>query len=98
MPVTRPHVKAALVLVGALALAGCSGSEAATPPHPTWHNGEVNAVSRTTAAAGVAMTTSLRPEGTLETVALDLATGRKLWAHPATMAGRLPGIDRESTR
>lgn len=92
MPVTRPHVKAALVLVGALALAGCSGSEAATPPHPTWHNGEVNAVSRTTAAAGVAMTTSLRPEGTLETVALDLATGRKLWAHPATMAGRLPGM------
>ncbi|GHE41184.1 hypothetical protein GCM10017673_49370 [Streptosporangium violaceochromogenes] len=92
MPVIRPHVKTALVLAGALVAAGCSGSEAATPAHPTWHNNEVNAVSRTTTAAGVAMTTSLRPDGTLETVALDLATGDRLWAHPATMAGRLPGM------
>ncbi|MER7210977.1 PQQ-binding-like beta-propeller repeat protein [Streptosporangium jomthongense] len=92
MPVIRPHVKKAAVLAGVLALTGCSGSEAAVPAHPTWHNGEVNAVSRTTSAAGVAMTTSMRADGTLETVALDLATGRKLWAHPATMAGRLPGM------
>lgn len=92
MPVIRPHVKTALVLIGTLVTAGCSGSEAATPAHPTWHNNEVNAVSRTTAAAGVAMTTSLRPDGTLETVALNLATGDRLWAHPAAMAGRLPGM------
>ncbi|WP_271219977.1 PQQ-binding-like beta-propeller repeat protein [Streptosporangium carneum] len=52
----------------------------------------MNAVSRTTSAAGVATTTSMRPDGTLETVAVDLVTGRKLWAHPATMAGRLPGM------
>ena len=32
------------------------------------------------------------PDGTLETVAVDLASGKKLWAHPATMAGRLPGM------
>jgi len=43
-------------------------------------------------AGGVVTTTSLRPDGTLETVSLDLASGRKLWAHPATMAGRLPGM------
>ncbi|ACZ91210.1 PQQ-binding-like beta-propeller repeat protein [Streptosporangium roseum] len=92
MPVIWPHAKPALVLAGALALAGCSGSEAATPAHPTWHNAEVNAVSRTTAAGGVAMTTSMKPDGALETVALDLASGKKLWAHPATMAGRLPGM------
>ncbi|GAA3422327.1 outer membrane protein assembly factor BamB family protein [Streptosporangium vulgare] len=88
----RPLANPALVLAGALALGGCSGTEAATPDHPTWHNTEVNAVSRTTTAAGVATTTSMRPDGTLETVALDLATGRKLWAHPSTMAGRLPGM------
>ncbi|GAA2861650.1 PQQ-binding-like beta-propeller repeat protein [Streptosporangium fragile] len=92
MPVIRPLANPALVLAGALALTGCSGSEAAIPDHPTWHNAEVNAVSRTASAAGVAATTSLKPDGTLETVALDLATGRKLWSHPATMAGRLPGM------
>ncbi|MET8335100.1 PQQ-binding-like beta-propeller repeat protein [Streptosporangium canum] len=92
MPVIWPHAKPALVLAGALALAGCSGSEAATPAHPTWHNTEVNAVSRTTAAGGVAMTTSMKPDGALETVAVDLSSGKKLWAHPAAMAGRLPGM------
>lgn len=92
MPVIRPHVKTALMLAGALALAGCSGSEAVTPDHPTWHNTGVNAVSRTTSAGDVATTTSMKPDGTLETVAFDLASGKKLWAHPATMAGRLPGM------
>ncbi|MFC7647690.1 PQQ-binding-like beta-propeller repeat protein [Streptosporangium lutulentum] len=89
----RPHAKPALVLAGVLTLASCSGSEAATPvAHPTWHNTEMNVVSRTTSAGGVATTTSMKPDGTLETVAVDLASGRKLWAHPATMAGRLPGM------
>ncbi|MFF5206653.1 PQQ-binding-like beta-propeller repeat protein [Streptosporangium sp. NPDC000396] len=92
MPVIRPHAKPALVLAGVLALAGCSGSEAATPAYPIWHTTEVNAVSRTVAAGGVAATTSMRPDGTLETVAVDLASGKKLWARPATMAGRLPGM------
>ena len=34
----------------------------------------------------------MKPDGALETVAVDLANGKKLWAHPATMAGRLPGM------
>jgi hypothetical protein len=88
----RPHAKPAMVLAGALALAGCSGSEAATPDYPRWHNTGVNAVSRTTTAGGVATTTSLKPDGTLETVALDLDSGKRLWSAPAAMAGRLPGM------
>ncbi|MGV9324886.1 outer membrane protein assembly factor BamB family protein [Streptosporangium sandarakinum] len=97
MPAIRPPAKPILALAGALALSGsalsgCSGSEAATPAYPTWHNPGVNAVSRTVSAGGVAATTSLLPGGTLETVALDLASGRRLWAQPATMAGRLPGM------
>ncbi|MBB5134101.1 outer membrane protein assembly factor BamB [Thermocatellispora tengchongensis] len=83
---------AMLGALSALALAGCSGSDAATERLPTWHNAQVNVVSRTSTAGGVVATTSLRPDGTLETAALDLATGRRLWAAPATMAGRLPGM------
>ncbi|MET9336776.1 PQQ-binding-like beta-propeller repeat protein [Nonomuraea sp. NPDC003804] len=88
----RPFAKPALALVGTVALAACSGSDAATADFPTWHNPDVNVVSRMVTAAGVATATSMRPDGTLETVALDLTTGRKLWAQPATMAGRLPGM------
>ncbi|MET8141817.1 PQQ-binding-like beta-propeller repeat protein [Sphaerisporangium sp. NPDC005288] len=93
MPVIRSLAQPALALAGVLALAGCSSSKAAgEQTHPTWRNDEVNAVSRATVAAGVAAVTSMRADGTLETTALDLATGRKLWAHPATIAGRLPGM------
>lgn len=92
MPVLRPLAKPALVLAGTLALAGCSGSDAATVDFPTWHNTAVNAVSRMATANGVATTTSMKPDGSLETVALDLANGKKLWGFPATMAGRLPGM------
>ncbi|MDH2428778.1 PQQ-binding-like beta-propeller repeat protein [Sphaerisporangium sp. TRM90804] len=93
MPVIRPLVKPALALAGAMALAACSGSKAATEETlPTWHNAGVNAVSRATVAAGAAAVTSMRPDGTLETAAVDLATGRRLWSHPAAIAGRLPGM------
>ncbi|MCA2186821.1 outer membrane protein assembly factor BamB family protein [Nonomuraea cavernae] len=88
----RPLAKPAVALAGILALAGCSDSDAATAAFPTWHNTEVNAVSRMTSAGGVVTATSMKPDGTLETAALDLANGKKLWAHPATMAGRLPGM------
>ncbi|GAA2370395.1 outer membrane protein assembly factor BamB family protein [Nonomuraea africana] len=88
----RPLAKPALALAGTLSLAACSGSDAATTDFPTWHNTDVNVVSRMVTAAGVATTTSMKPDGTLETVALDLTTGKKLWAQPATMAGRLPGM------
>lgn len=94
---TRPHVKATLALVSTAlltsgALAGCAGSDAATAKYPTWQNSQVNAVSRATTGAGVVATTSMKPDGAMETVALDLATGKKLWAQPSTMAGRLPGM------
>ncbi|GIH91569.1 PQQ-binding-like beta-propeller repeat protein [Planobispora siamensis] len=92
MPAIRPHAKPALVLAGALAMAGCSGSEAATQEYPTWHNTDVSTVSRTVTGGGVAMATSMKPDGTLEAVALDLDSGKKLWAAPTTMVGRLPGM------
>lgn len=88
----RPLANAALTLAGILALAGCSDSGAATADVPTWHNSEIDAVSRMAAAGGVVTTTSMKPDGTLETVAVDLTHGNKLWAQPATMAGRLPGM------
>ncbi|GGO18101.1 outer membrane protein assembly factor BamB family protein [Microbispora bryophytorum] len=91
------HVKPALALAATAlltggALTGCSGDDEAAKDNPAWQNTQVNAVSRATTGGGVATTTSMRPDGSLETVALDLATGRRLWAHPATMAGRLPGM------
>ncbi|WP_055480555.1 PQQ-binding-like beta-propeller repeat protein [Sphaerimonospora mesophila] len=93
---TRPNARPVLTLTATVllatgALAGCSGSEAETD-HPAWDNAQVNAVSRATMGAGVAATTSMKPDGTLETVVLDLASGRKLWAKPTTMTGRLPGM------
>lgn len=93
---TRPHARPVLTLTATVllatgALAGCSGSEAETD-YPAWDNTQVNAVSRATMGAGVAAATSMKPDGTLETVVLDLASGRKLWAKPATMVGRLPGM------
>jgi hypothetical protein len=94
---TRPYAKRALALASAAlltggALAGCTDSDAATAKYPTWRSTQVNAISRSTTGAGVVATTSMKPDGTMETVALDLATGRRLWAHPSTMVGRLPGM------
>ncbi|NRQ38155.1 PQQ-binding-like beta-propeller repeat protein [Nonomuraea sp. NN258] len=88
----RPFTNASLALAATLAASACSGSDAATTAYPTWHNTQVNVVSRTAAAAGVVTATSMKPDGSLETAALDLANGKKLWSHPATMAGRLPGM------
>ncbi|AQZ68718.1 unnamed protein product [[Actinomadura] parvosata subsp. kistnae] len=92
----RPLWKTSIALAGTLAapfaLAACSGSDAATSKFPTWQNTQVNAVSRMAVAAGVVAVTSMRPDGALETVAVGLRDGRRLWAHPATMAGRLPGM------
>ncbi|ETK31002.1 outer membrane protein assembly factor BamB family protein [Microbispora sp. ATCC PTA-5024] len=93
----RPHAKPALTFaatafLSAGALAGCSGGDDAAKDVPSWQNTHVNAVSRATVGAGVAAATSMKADGTLETVALDLASGRTLWTHAATMAGRLPGM------
>ncbi|TMR97617.1 hypothetical protein EJK15_17175 [Nonomuraea basaltis] len=88
----RPLWKPSLALAGTMAVTACSGSDAATSSFPTWHNTQVNAVSRMAVAGGVVATTSMKPDGTLETVAMGLRDGRRLWAYPATMAGRLPGM------
>lgn len=81
-----------LALLANGALVGCSGTDAAVTTFPGWQNTEVITVSRTTMGGGVAATTSQRPDNTLETVALDLNSGKKLWAKAAAMAGRLPGM------
>jgi outer membrane protein assembly factor BamB len=90
--VLRPLWKPSIVLAGTLAVSACSGSDAATSNFPTWNNSQVNAVSRMAAAGGVVAATSMKPDGTLETVAVGLRDGKRLWAYPATMAGRLPGM------
>ncbi|MEV4073597.1 PQQ-binding-like beta-propeller repeat protein [Nonomuraea fuscirosea] len=88
----RPLWKPSLALAGTLAVTACSGSDAATTTFTTWENSQVNAVSRMAVGGGVVATTSMKPGGALETVAIGLRDGRRLWAHPATMAGRLPGM------
>ncbi|WP_344880656.1 PQQ-binding-like beta-propeller repeat protein [Nonomuraea antimicrobica] len=89
----RPLWKPSLALAGTLAATACSGSDAATTTDfPTWHNTQVNAVSRTAVGGGVVALTSMKPDGSLETAALGLRDGKRLWAYPATMAGRLPGM------
>ncbi|WP_214103731.1 outer membrane protein assembly factor BamB family protein [Acrocarpospora catenulata] len=89
--IRRTIAPLALTLLANGALTACAGSDAASA-FPTWQNSQLNVVSRVTSGAGVAAATSLRPDGSLETVALDLASGKKLWSAPATMAGRLPGM------
>ncbi|MEO3872527.1 PQQ-binding-like beta-propeller repeat protein [Nonomuraea sp. B12E4] len=91
-PRWKPSLALAGTLAGTLAVPACSGSDAATSTFPAWENTQVNVVSRMAVASGVAAATSMKSDGTLETVAMDLRDGRRLWAHPATMAGRLPGM------
>lgn len=94
-PHRRPALKLALTaLLAGGTLAGCSSSDGTSSEDSrlSWVNTQVNVVSRTVAGAGVAATTSMKPDGTLETVVLDLTSGRRLWAQPATMVGRLPGM------
>jgi outer membrane protein assembly factor BamB len=82
----------AVVVAG---LAGCSGGGASTRSAEAaqgWSGAGVNVVSRPVAGAGVTAVTGLRPDGTLETSVFDLAKGRRLWAKPATMVGRLSGM------
>ncbi|MBB6476353.1 outer membrane protein assembly factor BamB [Sphaerisporangium rubeum] len=92
----RPLATPVVALAAVLVLAGCSGGSgggaAAQAPRPAWHTTEVNAVSRAAVATGVAAVTSMKPDGTLETAALDLSSGRALWRRPASLAGRLPGM------
>ncbi|RJL33619.1 hypothetical protein D5H75_10895 [Bailinhaonella thermotolerans] len=92
-PSPRKSSGGVLLAAGALvaAASGCSGSDAEAKAL-SWHNPHLNAISRPVGAGGVSAVTGLRPDGTLETVAVETATGKRLWAYPATMAGRLPGL------
>ncbi|MFI0351506.1 PQQ-binding-like beta-propeller repeat protein [Actinomadura sp. 9N407] len=88
---TPPIVAGALLLAASGCSGGPGGGEEAEAAQP-WSSTEVNAVSRPIAGAGVAAVTGLRPDGRLETSVYDLAEGKRLWAQPATMAGRLSGM------
>lgn len=80
--------------VSLLLCAGCSSGQSRNVAHAAeaWSDAQVTAVSRTAVGSGVVAVTGLRPDGTLETVVDDAASGRRLWARPATMSGRLPGM------
>lgn len=92
------HAKPALALAATAllaggALTGCSGGDEAAKDYPAWQNTQVNAVSRATTGGGVAATTSMRPDGSLETVVLDLATGHAALGTRRDDGGnRLPGM------
>jgi outer membrane protein assembly factor BamB len=80
---------AARLTVLALTAAGCGGGSGADGPRVTgWHNAAIDAVSRPAVGSGVTAVTALLPDGHLQTVTADLASGRRLWAQPATIAGR----------
>ncbi|MFB4313010.1 PQQ-binding-like beta-propeller repeat protein [Actinomadura sp. 21ATH] len=74
-----------------LAAAGCSADGEAEAAQP-WTGRETGIASRPAVGAGVAAATGLRPGGGLETGVYELAGGKRLWARPATMAGRLSGM------
>lgn len=57
-----------------------------------WSDTTVNVVSRFATGSGVTAVTVLRGDGHLETAVYDLARSKRLWARPATMAGRLSGM------
>lgn len=84
--------------IGTLAL-GAFGTGCASGPGtgsasaaPGWADTTVNTVSRPVTGGGVTAVTGLRPDGTLETAVFDLRNGKRLWAQPATMVGRLSGM------
>jgi outer membrane protein assembly factor BamB len=72
-------------LAALLLAAGCGAHGESTKG---WRDTSVNAVSRPVIGSGVAAVTALGPDGRLQTVAADLGDGRRLWARPATIAGR----------
>lgn len=84
------------IAIGVLLLAtGCSADHAGaknTSTSGAWGDTSVNVVSRPAVGTGITAVTSLRGDGRLETVAFDVTNGKRLWAQPATMAGRLAGM------
>jgi outer membrane protein assembly factor BamB len=77
----------AVLLFGAVACGGSHESSGGATK-PAWGDTAVNAVSRPVIGSGVTAVTALRPDGHLQTVVSDVAKGKRLWAHPAVIAGR----------
>lgn len=90
--VARALLCGATVALLAACSPGAAEERATDLQAPGWTSLDVNAVSTLDAHAGVVALTSLRQDHGLETVVLDASSGRKLWAQPATMAGRPTGM------
>lgn len=91
--VTHSRIRSASVpapLAILLLAAGCGGAHGGAhgPKAVQWQDASINTVSRPAIGSGVTAVTALRPDGRLQTVATDLANGRRLWAQPAVIAGR----------
>ena len=72
-----------------LATASCGGASGGTHgPKGAWNDTSIDAVSRPSISSGYTAVTALRSDGRLQTVAFDVAHGKRLWAQPATIAGR----------
>jgi putative pyrroloquinoline-quinone binding quinoprotein len=70
--------------------AGCGGAHGGAHAQRMmeWHDASINTVSRPAVGSGVTAVTALLPDGGLQTVAADVTDGKRLWAHPAAIAGR----------
>jgi hypothetical protein len=76
-----------VLLLGAAACGGSPSSSGAAA-RPAWNDTAVNAVSRPAIGSGVTAVTALLPDGRLQTVVSDVASGKRLWARPAVISGR----------
>lgn len=88
----RTAIISAQLAVGC-ALSACSSSATGTSASAgLWADRTIDAVSRPVSGVGVTAVTDLRKDGTLETSVVELATGKRLWSRPSTMAGRVAGM------
>src|SRR5205807_2362181 len=82
------------IAIASLALAACSSGpgRGAAQAAPAWSDSDAAAASRPVSGGGITAVTAAGKNGVLQTVVDDLATGKRLWAQPATMAGRPSGM------
>ncbi|GAA3200386.1 PQQ-binding-like beta-propeller repeat protein [Actinocorallia longicatena] len=88
------HKRLLSALVPALLVAGCSSGPGKDDARAAvgWADTAVNAVSKPVTGGGVTAVTGYKADGTLETAVYDVTSGKRLWAQPATMVGRLTGM------
>jgi outer membrane protein assembly factor BamB len=84
----------AQIAIAGLALAACSSGpgHGSAQAAPAWTDASAAAASRPVSGGGVTAVTGVTAAGAIQTVVTDLATGRRLWTKPATMAGRPAGM------